>query len=158
VPRENPSGPRSKGWCGRMATPCGVALRIDGRLAKAMTLLEEVLENRKANSGGEVAVEFLGRGADHGFVGDTLVLGVGNQERQVGEPVEAAGQAEGRAVELDERGGGEQRQSSAGPGKAAKDIGRRLGFCERAQEAARSDAIGQARGHVKHELGAPDQK
>ena len=63
-----------------------------------------------AGSGGQaVEVELAGSDRDGAGVGRGVALGVGDQKRKVGQPVEPPGKALGGAVEGGERVGGEQR-------------------------------------------------
>ena len=79
-------------------------------------------------------VEFAGGDGDGRFVDDGEILGVGDEQGEIGEAVEAAGESVGGVVQRGQGGGGE-RGGAGRPGgrEPAEDVGRRLGLGQRAE-------------------------
>ena len=93
-------------------------------------------------------IELAGGDGDGAIVGEGEVLGVGDQQGEVGQAVEAAGQAVGGAVERGQGVGGEEGGPGAGGREPAEDVGGRLGLGQRAEQAAGRQAVGQAGGKI----------
>ena len=99
-----------------------------------------------------------GRDLDGPGVGPVEALGVGDQEGEVGQAVEPAREAVGRAVEGSQGGGVEQGLTRAGGTEPAEDVGRRLRSRQRLERGPGRQAIGQGRGQGERDVGAADDQ
>src|SRR5439155_23340045 len=114
------------------------------------------LGNRDSG-GDDILVEPAGGDGNGPFVGQGEVLGIGDEQGQVGQAVETAGQAAAGVVEGGQGVGGEQGRVGAGSRQPGQDVRRRLGFGQGTSETTRREPVGQARGKIEQDLGAPDQ-